>query len=52
VAALLLPLAAYLVPIGIVFLVINTASWWIAVSLIVVGGAVSQHLKQAEGVTT
>jgi hypothetical protein len=47
-AALFLPLAAYLVPIGIVFLVFNTAPWWIAVSLIVVGGAVSQHLKQAE----
>lgn len=48
-AALLLPLAAYLVPIGIVFLVFNAAPWWIAVSLIVIGGAVSQHLKQAEG---
>jgi hypothetical protein len=52
VAALFLPLAAYLVPIGIVFLVFNTAPWWIAVSLIVIGGAVSQHLKQAERVAT
>jgi hypothetical protein len=47
-AALFLPLAAYLVPIGIVFLVFNSAPWWIAVSLIVIGGAVSRHLKQAE----
>jgi hypothetical protein len=47
-AALFLPLAAYLVPIGIVFLVFNTAPWWIAVSLIVIGGEVTQHLKKAE----
>jgi hypothetical protein len=51
-AALVLPLAAYLVPIGIVFLVFNTAPWWIAVSLIVIGGAVSQHLRQAERLAT
>lgn len=52
VAALFLPLTAYLVPIGIVFLVFDTAPWWIAVSLIVIGGAVSQHLKQAEAVSS
>jgi hypothetical protein len=51
-AALVLPLVAYLVPIGIVFLVFNTAPWWIAVSLIVIGGAVSRHLKQAEQAAT
>jgi hypothetical protein len=51
-AALFLPLAAYLVPIGIVFLVFNSAPWWIGVSLIVIGGAVSQHLKQAERFAT
>jgi hypothetical protein len=48
-AALILPLAAYLVPIGIVFLVFGTAPWWISVSLIVIGGAVSRQLKEAEG---
>jgi hypothetical protein len=51
-AALFLPLAAYLVPIGVVFLVFNSAPWWIGVSLIVIGGAVSQHLKQAERFAT
>ncbi|MGH9079557.1 MAG: hypothetical protein ACRDYE_05690 [Acidimicrobiales bacterium] len=51
-AALFLPLAAYLGPIGIVFLVFNTAPWWIAVSLIVIGGAVAKHLKEVESATT
>ncbi len=51
-AALVLPLAANSVPIGIVFLVFDSAPWWIAVSLIVVGGVVGQHLKQAERATT
>jgi hypothetical protein len=44
------PLAAYLVPIGIAFLIFSTAPWWIAVSLIVIGGAVTRQLQQAEGV--
>ncbi|MBV8462701.1 MAG: hypothetical protein JO368_05365, partial [Acidimicrobiales bacterium] len=48
VGALFLPLAAYLVPIGIVFLVFDAAPWWIGVSLIVLGGAIGQHLKGAE----
>ncbi len=48
VGALFLPLAVYLVPIGIVFLVFDTAPWWIAVTLIVLGGAITQHLKNAE----
>jgi MFS family permease len=47
-AALFVPLTAYLVPIGIVFLVFNTTPWWIGVSLIVIGGSVTQHLRQAE----
>jgi len=46
-AALFLPLAACLVPIGIVLLAFDAAPWWIAVSLIAIGGAVGQHLKQA-----
>ena len=49
VAALLLPLAAYLVPIGIVFLVFNTTPWWIGVALIVLGSSAARHLKEAEG---
>lgn len=52
VAALFLPLAVYMVPIGTIFLVFNTTPWWIAVSLIVIGGAVSKHLKQAESAGT
>ena len=48
--ALFVPLAAYLVPIGVVFLVFNTAPWWIAVSLIVIGGTITRQLQQAEGV--
>ncbi len=48
--ALFVPLAAYLVPIGFVFLVFNTAPWWIAVSLIVIGGTITRQLQQAEGV--
>jgi hypothetical protein len=50
VASLFVPLAAYLVPIGVVFLVFDTAPWWIAVSLIVIGGAITRQLQQAEGV--
>jgi hypothetical protein len=50
VADLFVPLAAYLVPIGIAFLIFSTAPWWIAVSLIVIGGAVTRQLQQAEGV--
>jgi hypothetical protein len=48
IAALFLPLAACLVPICIVLLVFDAAPWWIAVSLIVIGGAVSRRLKQAQ----
>ena len=51
-AALFLPLTAYLVPIGIVFLVFDTAPWWIGVSLIVIGGAASRRLLQDEHATT
>lgn len=48
VGALFLPLVVYLVPIGIVFLVFDTAPWWVAVTLIVFGGVMTQHLKNAE----
>ncbi len=51
-AALLLPLVAYLVPVGILLLVFDTAPWWIAVSLIVIGSAVSRHLQQGAGAGT
>lgn len=48
VAALLLPLAGYLVPIGVVFLVFDTAPWWIGVALIVIGTTTARNLKRAE----
>lgn len=49
VAALLLPLAVYLVPIGILVLAFRAEPWWIGVSLIVVGAAVGRHLNAVQG---
>lgn len=45
-AELLRPLAAYLVPVGILVLVVAGSVWWIGVALIVLGILVTKHLAQ------
>jgi hypothetical protein len=44
--SLLLPLAAYIVPVGIVVLVFGGGPWWIGVGLIVIGIYVTKRLDE------
>ena len=46
--ALFRPLAAYLVPVGIVILAIADSPWWVGVALIVSGAVITQKLGEDE----
>lgn len=48
VQSLFLPLAAYIVPVGIVLLIVGGTPWWIGVGLIVIGSVVTKNLNDAD----
>jgi hypothetical protein len=47
VADLFLPLAGYLVPVGIIVLIIGGTPWWVGVGLIVLGSLIGKSLHSA-----
>ena len=51
-ADLLRPLAAYLVPVGIVVIIVASSVWWAGVILIIIGIATARRLHQAAARTT
>jgi hypothetical protein len=52
VQSLFLPLAAYIVPVGIVLLIVGGTPWWIGVGLIVIGSVVTKNLNDADTTQT